>query len=49
MDADIPLKISTDGNSLLITPLCAAEREKLFKKALSEGNKKYAKMLKKLS
>ncbi len=49
IDAETPLRITTDGRCLIITPERDQEREKKFREALSEGNRKYGKALKRLA
>ncbi len=49
IDADTPLSITTDGKCLVIAPAREPERERRFREALEEGNRKYGKMLKRLA
>lgn len=49
IDADTPLNISTDGKCLIVSPVHDRKREKQFRAALDEGNRRYAKMLKRLA
>lgn len=49
IDADTPLDISTDGESLTITPVRDEERRRRFEAALESTNRKYARMLKRLA
>lgn len=49
IDAKTPLHITTDGQCLVISPVRDSKREKKFRKALEQGNKKYGKMLKRLA
>jgi len=49
VDADTPLSLTTDGKCLIITPVRESEREKRFRAALLEGNRRYGKMLKRLA
>lgn len=49
IDADTPLSVTTDGKCLIVTPVRDPEREKLFRAALEEGNRRYGKMLKRLA
>ena len=44
-----PLKIATDGNSLIVSPMRDAGRDKKFRRALREVNQRHAKTLKTLS
>lgn len=48
-DSKTVFEITTDGQALILTPIKDAEREKKFKKALKEANKKHKKVLKKLA
>ncbi len=49
IDADTPLSIKTDGKCLIVTPAQDAARQKKFRAALEEGNRRYGKALKKLA
>jgi antitoxin component of MazEF toxin-antitoxin module len=49
IDGDTPLSVTTDGKCLIVTPVRDPEREKRFRAALAEGNRKYGKMLKRLA
>lgn len=49
IDADTPLSVSTDGTSLVLSPLSGDERREAFSKALEKTNRKYGKVLKKLA
>ena len=44
-----PLRVSTDGSSLIISPMKDSKREKKFRQALEEVNKDNAKTLKALA
>ena len=44
-----PLEITTDGRSLVISPVRDANRENKFRKALKKVNQKYGKTLAKLA
>ena len=44
-----PLRVSTDGESLVISPVKNTKREKKFQQALEEVNKDHAKTLKALA
>ena len=46
---DTPLEITTDGKSLVISPIKDASREKKFKKTLEKVNARHGKTLKKLA
>ncbi len=43
------LEITTNGSQLIISPITGAEREKRFKSALDETNRKHGKTLKALA
>lgn len=49
IDAETPLNIRTDGKCLIVTPERDAARQKKFRAALEEVNRKYGPALKKLS
>ncbi|OGP26353.1 MAG: AbrB family transcriptional regulator [Deltaproteobacteria bacterium GWA2_57_13] len=49
IDADTPLSVTTDGQSLIISPVRDAARQRRFHAALEEGNRRYGKMLKRLA
>ena len=49
IDDQTPLKISTDGESLVISPVVDAREEKRFEAILAKGHKRYARMLKRLA
>ena len=49
IDGDTPLSLTTDGKCLIVTPVRDPEREKRFRAALADGNRKYGKMLKRLA
>ena len=49
IDAETPLSIRTDGKCLIVTPIQDETRQKKFRTALEEGNRKYGKMLKRLA
>lgn len=44
-----PLRVSTDGSSLVISPVKDVKREKKFRRALEEINRDHAKTLKTLA
>jgi antitoxin component of MazEF toxin-antitoxin module len=48
-DADTPFDVTTDGQALVLTPVRDATRRQVFKTALEQANRKYAKALKKLA
>ena len=49
IDADKPLTITTDGKCLVVAPIRDPARQKKFRAALEEGNRRYGKMLKRLA
>jgi len=49
IDKDTPLSVTTDGRCLVVSPVKNPRREKAFRSALAEGNRRYGKMLKRLA
>jgi len=49
VDMETPLEITTDGKSLIISPVESAGREKEFKAAMQKVNKKHGRTLRKLA
>ncbi len=49
IDAETPLSVTTDGKCLIVSPIRDARRQKRFRAALEEGNRKYGRMLKRLA
>jgi len=49
IDADTPLSVTTDGKCLIVTPVRDPNRQKRFRAALAEGNRRYGKLLKRLA
>ena len=49
ISADPPLSVTTDGKRLIVSPIRDLKRQKRFRAALEEGNRKYSKMLKRLA
>jgi antitoxin component of MazEF toxin-antitoxin module len=49
VDMSTPLEVTTDGESLIISPVREGGREKRFKEALEKVNKRHGKTLKKLA
>lgn len=49
VDMDTPLEITTDGKSLIISPVAGSAREKKFRKSLAKVNREHAATLKKLA
>jgi antitoxin MazE len=46
---DTPLELSTDGNVLIVSPVRDEERQRKFREALEETNRKYGRALKRLA
>jgi antitoxin component of MazEF toxin-antitoxin module len=49
IDADTPLSLTTDGKCLVVAPVRDPKRQKAFRAALDEGNRRYGKMLRRLA
>jgi antitoxin MazE len=49
IDPETPLKIRTDGQTLIVAPAEETGRKKKFRAALEETNKRYGKALKRLA
>jgi antitoxin MazE len=49
ISADTPLRVSTDGRTLIISPVQDDEQRERFEQALKETNRKYGRTLKKLA
>ncbi len=49
IDDQTPLDISTDGTSLLISPVRDEKRKRQFQKAVEQTNLKYGRALKRLA
>lgn len=49
IDAETELSLTTDGHCLIVSPVRDPRRHKRFREALEEGNRRYAKMLKRLA
>ena len=49
IDADTPLTLSTDGRSLVLSPVRDAEKKKALRKALDKINREYGPALKRLA
>lgn len=49
IDSDTPLSVTTDGKCLVISPVRDPGRQKQFRAALAEGNRRYSRMLKRLA
>ena len=48
IDTETPLSITTDGKSLIVSPVRDAKRQKTLRAALREGNRRYGRTLKQL-
>lgn len=46
---DTPFEIITDGQSLVLTPIRDAEREKTFKEAIEDVHKRFGRAMKRLA
>lgn len=49
IEPDSPLEISTDGKTLIVSPVTDPTRRKRFETALKKTNRKYGRTLKKLA
>lgn len=49
IDTETPLSITTDGKSLIVSPVRDSKRQKTLRMALREGNKRYGRMLRRLA
>ena len=49
IDPEMPVEISTDGETLIIAPVKDPKRRAKFRAALEKTNKKYARTLKRLA
>ena len=49
IDKDTPLRITTDGKCLIVSPAPNAARRKKFRAALEKVNKRYGRALKRLA
>ena len=49
IDSETPLSLTTDGKCLVVAPLRGPARRKRFQAALAAGNRKYARMLRRLA
>lgn len=49
IEADTPLSLTTDGKCLVITPVRDPERQKRFRAALANVNRRYGRALKRLA
>lgn len=49
IDDETPLSVTTDGRSLVVTPVKDERTERAFRTALRKGNRRYGRMLKRLA
>jgi antitoxin component of MazEF toxin-antitoxin module len=49
INAQTPLSVTTDGKCLIVSPVHNPKRQKRFRAALKEGNRRYGGMLKRLA
>jgi antitoxin component of MazEF toxin-antitoxin module len=49
IDAETDISVSTDGHSLVVSPVHDAARAERVRKAIAKGNRKYGKALKRLA
>lgn len=49
IETDTPLSLTTDGKCLVITPVRDPERQKRFRAALANVNRRYGRALKRLA
>ncbi len=49
INADTPLKITTEGKCLIVTPVRDPQRQNRFRKALEAVNRRYGRALKRLA
>lgn len=49
IDPETPLALTTDGQSLVITPVRDATRQKRFRAALAKVNRRYGRALRRLA
>jgi len=49
IDHDTPLSVTTDGKCLIVSPVRDPKRQKAFRAALDEVNKRYGRALKRLA
>lgn len=49
IDADTPLRISTDGEALIISPVRDATRRRSFEAGLKKVNRRYGRALRRLA
>ena len=49
IDVDTQLNVTSDGTSLVVSPIADEKEEQKFRSALADVNKRYGKMLKRLA
>lgn len=49
IDPEMPLELSTDGQTLIVSPVRDPKRKAKFEAALEQTNRKYGRVLKKLA
>jgi len=49
IDDETPLSVTTDGKCLIISPVKDEKKQKAFREAVAEGNRRYGKMFKRLA
>lgn len=49
IDVETPLSVTTDGKCLIVTPVRSPQRERRFRAALQEVNRRYGRALKRLA
>lgn len=49
IDADTALSVTTDGKCLIVTPVRSPQKEKRFRAALKEVNRRHGRALKRLA
>ena len=49
IDSETPLSVTTDGKSLVVSPIRDSQKVKAFRSALRDGNRRYGRMLKRLA
>lgn len=49
IDAETPLTVTTDGTCLIVAPVRSPQRQRRFRKALEDVNRRYGRALKRLA
>ncbi|MCI0641164.1 MAG: hypothetical protein L0Y72_30740 [Gemmataceae bacterium] len=49
IDPEVPLEVSTDGQTLIISPAADPERKAKFKAALAKTNRRFGRALRRLA